>query len=293
MNPKIGIVTVLYNSERVLLEFFDSLGIQTYQNFVLYVIDNKSPDNSLQMSTELSKSHTFSTKIIACEVNYGVAKGNNIGIKAALEDECDFVLLSNNDVVLLPETIERLLKGMTMHGTNMAVPKIYIYDTNQFWAAGGRFIKHRGFVGHFGAKEIDNGQYDVAKSVNYAPTCFMLIHKDVFNKVGFMDEKYFVYWDDTDFVYRAIKKNETLWYLPDAVLYHNESTSTGKNSKFRSYYMSRNFIYFARKNYSMFYRLYVIVFNLTEHFTKHLFKMNFSLWKESLRGYVDGFRMKV
>ncbi len=53
MNEKIGIVTVLYNSESVLSEFFETLNRQTYKNFVLYVVDNLSPDGSLDLSKKI------------------------------------------------------------------------------------------------------------------------------------------------------------------------------------------------------------------------------------------------
>ncbi len=293
MNPKIGIVTVLYNSETVLKEFFTSLIEQSFQNFILYVIDNNSPDKSLDLSKKLAKSCPFKTVIIANDENTGVAKGNNIGIVKAMNDDCDMILLSNNDVTLEPNTIEVLLEGMITQKTNIVVPKIYFYGTNKIWTAGGRFIKHRGCVMHTGSLETDYGQYENRRSIGYAPTCFMLIRKEVFPKVGLMDEKYFVYWDDTDFVYRAIKQNETLWYIPESLVHHNESTSTGKYSKFKIYYMSRNLIYFSLKNYSFLYGCYVIIFNISEHLFKHIFKWEFSLWKEGVRGYFDGFKLSM
>jgi len=77
---KIGIVTLLYNSEKVLEDFFNTLNIQTYKNFKLFVIDNQSPDNSLNKARELAKSVFFETHFIANSGNYGVAKGNNQGI---------------------------------------------------------------------------------------------------------------------------------------------------------------------------------------------------------------------
>jgi len=293
MNPKIGIVTVLYNSTTVLVDFFATLNEQTYKNFVLYVIDNKSPDNALAISKQLATSSWFQTVVIENNENFGVAKGNNIGISKALKDECDMVLLSNNDVMLEPNTIENLLNGMEAQKTNMAVPKIYFHGTNLIWTAGGRFIRHRGGVSHTGALETDHRQYNQPRLINYAPTCFMLVRRDVFARIGIMDEKYFVYWDDTDFVYRAIKQNESLWYIPDSVVYHKESTSTGNGSKFQTYYMRRNLIYFSRKNYSSLYSSYVITFSIAEHLFKHIFKWKFDLWKEALRGYKDGFKIPL
>jgi GT2 family glycosyltransferase len=129
-SEKIGIVTVLYKSESVLHDFFTTLNQQTYDNFILYVIDNKSPDSSLASSKQLSVNSFFEVKFIENDDNYGVAKGNNQGIEAALIDGCDYVLLSNNDVVLKPDTIEKLYAGLKETNADIVVPKIYFHGTN-------------------------------------------------------------------------------------------------------------------------------------------------------------------
>ncbi len=245
---KIGIVTVLYNSEKVLDDFFDSLKRQTYRNFILYVVDNASPDNSLEKARKLAKDCAFETKFIANKENYGVAKGNNQGIINALYDECDYVLLSNNDVVLENDTIELLYRGMIENNADMAVPKIYLYNSNKLWCAGGKFNRINDCTIQFGYNKEDCEKYSKIKKVSYAPTCFMLIDKSVFYDVGLMDEKYFVYYDDTDFVYRTQKLNKRLLYIPEPKMQHKESVCTGKRSDFSYKYTYRNRIYFISKH---------------------------------------------
>ena len=242
MNAKIGIVTVLYKSESVLPDFFQSLETQTYKNFVLYIIDNKSPDNSLLLSEKLKAKSTFETVIVANDDNYGIAKGNNIGIVRALNDNCDYILLSNNDVVFDSKTLKILLGAQIEESADMVVPKISFYDTNLIWCAGGRFNKRTGWTNHLGYLENDNDKFNKKVRVSYSPTCFMIIRKAVFEDIGMMDENYFVYWDDTDFVYRALKNGKTLWYIPNANIKHKESTSTGLKSDFSIYYLHRNMV---------------------------------------------------
>ncbi|MCD7962947.1 MAG: glycosyltransferase family 2 protein [Rikenellaceae bacterium] len=263
---KIGIVTVLYNSETVLTEFFETLNVQTFTDFTLYVVDNKSPDNSLELTKSLSSKMDFRTVVIENEDNYGVAKGNNIGIKEALKDGCEYILLSNNDVVLEPQTIESLLSGLENSETDMAVPKIFYHGTDLIWAAGGKFTYYNGSTKHFGGRKKDDGRYDKQRKVSYSPTCFMIIKREVFEKVGFMDENYFVYYDDTDFIWRCRENGVELFYLPQSVVYHKESTSTGgQKSDFVIYYMERNRIYFTLKNIgglqSVMVKLYNVVHN--------------------------------
>ena len=247
---KIGIVTVLYNSESVLEDFFRTLDNQTYKNFVLYVIDNNSTDESLSRSMQLSKEVSFETKFFPEKTNWGVAKGNNIGIINALADNCDYVLLSNNDIVLEPDTIQNLYDGLKQMNASMAVPKIYFYDTDQIWAAGGYFSYYKGSTPHNGYLQQDKGQFDKARMVGYSATCFMLIDSKVFHKVGLMDESYFVYFDDSDFVWRAVNGHKMrLAYIPTSTLQHKESTCTGgSRTDFSIYYFNRNQRYFIKKN---------------------------------------------
>lgn len=262
---KIGIVTVLYNSEKVLDDFFDSLKRQTYKNFILYVIDNLSPDKSLIKAKELAKSCAFETKFIANSGNYGVAKGNNQGIIAALYDGCDYVLLSNNDIVLENDTIEKLYNGLIETKADMAVPKIYLYKSTKLWCAGGKFNNFNNNTVHFGYNKEDCEKYSKIRRVSYAPTCFMLIEKSVFYDVGLMDEKYFVYYDDTDFVYRSQKLKKRLFYIPSSRMQHKESVSTGKRSDFFYKYIYRNRIYFISKHRKLWKLKYLedLIFNKT------------------------------
>lgn len=290
MSRKIGIVTVLYNSESVLDEFFETLSTQTYEDFILYLVDNLSPDGSLELSKKLSYCYDFATVIIENDANYGVAKGNNIGIKRAVEDGCDLILLSNNDVALEITAIENLVLGMDRHHADLVVPKIYFYGTNKIWAAGGGYKKRNGLTVQYGQEEEDMGQFNDDKKVDYAPTCFMLMSKEIFSSVGLMDENYFVYYDDTDFVYRALnEKQKTLWYIADSVIHHNESTSTGKMSDFSVRYLWRNLIYFSLKNYSLLYGLYVVVYNLLYINLILYFRYPKKQWMIARKAYKEGF----
>lgn len=251
IDKKIGIVTVLYNSERVLDDFICSLNKQTYKNFILYVIDNKSSDNSLEEIKQLTSDVFFETKIIPNEENYGVAKGNNQGILEGIKDSCDYILLCNNDIVIPESTLLLLVNELTNNDFQLIVPKILFYKSQKIWFAGGKFSFIPGSIRHIGYGETDNGKYDEIKEISYAPTCFMMIKSEVFQKVGLMDEKYFVYFDDTDFLYRAIIKNNLkLLYYPKTSIQHKESFSTGGvKSDFTLKYYYRNKIYFIKKHF--------------------------------------------
>lgn len=288
---KIGIVTVLYNSEPVLEEFFQTLGEQTEKDFTLYIVDNASKDKSLELSRRLAATADFPCVFFAEKENWGVAKGNNIGIEAALADGCEYVLLSNNDIVLRPDTIENLLCGMKEMGADMAVPKIYYHDSGLIWCAGGRYRWLMGDTQHYGKLKPDDRQYDSVRYIEYSPTCFMLIKSDIFREIGMMDEKYFVYFDDTDFVYRAVKKNgKKLAYIPSSTLRHKVSSCTGDGSEFSRYMNSRNVIYFARKNFSMPHRMITIIVRFMHTFLRAKFIFPKTHYEACKRGNIEGLR---
>ncbi|NQU67009.1 MAG: glycosyltransferase family 2 protein [Candidatus Marinimicrobia bacterium] len=295
--PRIGIVTVLYNSEDVLSEYYHSLNIQSFTNFILYVVDNNSPDHSLTHSRELLTEVDFKYHIIVNESNFGVAKGNNIGIRQAMADECDLILLSNNDIKLKGDTIQKLVDGLADSNAAMAVPKIYYYKTNKLWFAGGHIDIDNGTTRHRGIGEEDIGQYDEVESIGYAPTCFMLINKSIFLNVGFMDEVYFVYYDDTDFVYRVIDKyHQDLIYIPSSTIEHNESHSTGGGeSPFTLFYKSRNRIYFMRKHLKRHQVVRVFLVVMLKHIIKYLinYKKSRVAWRQGISGLREGIRLKI
>jgi GT2 family glycosyltransferase len=244
---KIGVVTVTFGSQEVLPDFFASLDKQTYRNFVLFAVDNHSSDNSVE---QLNAYHGCERVVIENEANLGVAAGNNQGILAAIDAGCEYVLLLNNDVVFGPDLFRQLIDGMRQHRCDMTTPLIYYYDRpNVIWCAGGEFQRWAGMrVRHRGADAIDDGQFHATTAVNYAPTCCILFRREVFGVVGLMDEAYFVYVDDLDFLFRAWKRGLRMYYLPTAKLWHKVSSLTGAESPFSVRYNTRNRAYFSAKH---------------------------------------------
>jgi GT2 family glycosyltransferase len=246
--PKIGVVTVTYNSASVLSPFLACIFAQDLVDFILYVVDNKSSDETVELLTGVDDPRL---KCIVNSKNVGVAEGNNQGIRAALDDRCETILLVNNDTEFPPNLFTVLYEGLDQYGTAMTTGKMmYFYPSEKIWCAGGwldsaRFYNAR----HNGMNEMDRGQYEQARRITYSPTCLLLVRRSVFENVGLMDSRYFVYNDDVDFLYRCLKKEQSLWYLPNAVLYHKVSALTGGDeSDFAIRFMTRNRTYFLRKH---------------------------------------------
>jgi GT2 family glycosyltransferase len=255
----VGIVTVTYNSGEVIDDFMKSILRQTYIDFNLYIIDNASSDDTLKRVQDYSDPRIV---IVPNQVNSGVAEGNNIGIRAALNDGCPLVLLINNDTVFDADLLEELIAGLRKHTCDMVVPKILFFDQpDTIWYAGGYFNVWRGCGNHFGLGDKDIGQFDLTKAVSYSPTCCMLIMREVFDRVGLMDSNYFLYFDDTDFCLRASKAGMMLFYLSTVRIWHKVSSLTGGTSNFALRYITRNHVYYVLKHFSpMRALLYLIAF---------------------------------
>ncbi len=291
--PKIGLVTVLFKSDDVLEGFFRSLSAQTFIDYHLYIIDNSPSPKTDAILQKLGLIYPIGPSThLRNDENVGVARGNNQGIQKSLEAGCSHILLLNNDIEFEQQSLlNEIYSHAVANKEEIIVPKIYFYDTGKIWLAGGWFSRWKGVAYHVGIGDADSPKYDVQRYFEYAPTCFMLIDRKVFISVGLMDEKYFVYYDDTDFIFRAIEKGYKILYLPNLNVRHKVSSSTGAESLFSLYYYTRNRIYFVNKNFSGLRRVIPLAFTLASRYLRYLFFYN-GIQRDKLKQAIrDGFRM--
>jgi GT2 family glycosyltransferase len=243
----VGIVTVTFGSGAVLPDFIRSVDSQTYIPVMIFAVDNASKDNTVEQLNAWSHPRLV---VIANKDNVGVAAGNNQGIRAALKAGCDYVLLLNNDVFFGPTLVAELVDGLATYSCDMTTPLIYYADLpNVIWAAGGGFKEKFAWLNyHIGDKEVDSGQYSKSTVITYAPTCCLLAKREVFDRVGFMDERYFVYFDDTDFMIRALRCGVVTYLVGNAKMWHKVSSLTGALSPFAQRYSARNRAFYIRKH---------------------------------------------
>ncbi len=288
---QVGVVTVLYNSASVLPGFFSSLDTQEYRDFHVWAIDNASTDDSVAQCSAGRDRLT----VIANKTNLGVATGNNQGIRAALAAGCEYILLLNNDVEFGPQLFAQLIEGLAENSCQMTTPLMYYFDRPKvIWAAGGRFQPILGYrCYHLSEGVVDVGQFTHARRIQHAPTCCVLFKRSVFDVVGLMDERYFVYHDDTDFMLRCLKAKQRLFLLPNAKLQHKVSSLTGgAESEFSIRMGTRNRIYLLSKFLGRFLAApYVFSLSLVYFLRRMLGQYSserYQLKQQSLR---HGFRM--
>ena len=297
---KIGVVTVTYNSDKVLQPFLSDLFAQSFHNFNLYVIDNASEDKTLKILDDLNDNRVNQ---IRNHSNIGVAAANNIGIKKALEDKCSHILILNNDIEFPNSLFKDMLVSIKKENCSMITPKImYHSDKDIIWYAGGGFKKSNGYLPyHTGFNEnIKNNNYK-SLYVDYASTCCLLIKKDVFETIGYMDEKYFVYFDDTDFLFRVKKEGvHKIYYDSQITLFHKVGSLTKSLTKefersYRTHFFLkqniRNHIYFLRKIgslYSYLFCLFLFFKNNLRFLFSSRIKKDFSTFLIINKSYFQG-----
>ncbi len=289
--PRIGLITVLYNTPSVLDDFFYSLSVQDYENYHLYIIDNSSESESLLLSESLIEKYDIKATIINNHGNnIGVAAGNNQGIKKAFEDECDYILLLNNDLIFNDINILTTLVNTALEGHEIVSPLIINHPEGKVWYAGGVFNEYKGLAPHLDVGKNIEDLVNIKDEYTYAPTCFLLLNKNVFDKIGLMDELYFAYYDDTDFLYRAYKAGFCVRLERNAIVSHKVSVSTGGSLSFFSvYYLTRNRIIFINKNFNRFNKYISLIYTFITSAIK-IIRINNKLRSAIFKGVLDGFK---
>ena len=248
--PSVGIVAVNYNGAAFVGEFAESLRRVRYPNFRLIVVDSASTDGSADELARLVPDAV----LLRSDENLGTAAGNNRGIAYCLEHAFDYVLLLNNDTVLTEDFLDRLVAAAGER--TLAVPKIlYYYDRRLISTHAGGFDWRRGVFRHTFHGRPDSPAASTPRELETASFCCALVPAAAFREVGLLDERFFMYYEETDWLRQARDRGYRLLYRPEAVIYHRESASSGPPgagwmTPFKHYYATRNRLYLVRKHSS-------------------------------------------
>ncbi len=244
----VHLVTILYKSAESLPLFLDDLQAQDLQDWRLHVIDNASPDSSLQVVEERADPRI---SVIKNEKNLGFAKAANQGLRAAMASGGEFFVLINNDTAFSSDFLGRLVAVRSELPAGVIAPRVMQREQpDKAWYAGGSL--DNGWV----FKNIHN-EYDVTDSsaaveVDFAPGCCLGIGRDVLCQVGLLDESFFVYWEDTDFCLRLKNNGIKVFYVPEPSLLHSGGESSGGEHSpayMRLYY--RSYMQVVRKHFGL------------------------------------------
>jgi GT2 family glycosyltransferase len=219
------IILVHWNGKDVTLDCLASLANVRYSPFRTLVVDNASTDGSV----ERIRSAFPEIEVLSLPENRRFAGGSNAGIRHALTHGAEFVVLLNNDTTVDAGFLDRMIEAFsTYQDTGLVAPKIYYHDQpNVLWYAGGDISFWTGTMRHVGIREPDRGQYDTSRETGYATGCCMLTTRGVIERIGLLDESYFMYTEDADWSMRARRGGYRVLYEPRAKVWHKISVSAG------------------------------------------------------------------
>lgn len=247
--PHVAIIMLNWNGLRDTLECLESLAQLDYPSFSIIVVDNGSTDGSAEAISAWSRGERR-VSLIRNERNLGFTGGCNVGIRRALADRAEYLLLLNNDTVATPGFLTELVTvAEREERIGIVGPKVYRYGTDRILDSAGTaavmwlaqpFLREHG--------EPDRGQYDREEEVPYITGCALLIKRAVIERIGLLDENYVNYFEDFDWGHRAAQSGYRLLYVPAAVIQHKGSRTSGLGSPVYYYYMTRSRTLFARKH---------------------------------------------
>ena len=226
-HPKVAVIIPTHKAERFIGDCLRSLYNSTFTDFETILVDDHSTDSTLQIVEE----NFPQVRTISLPKNLGFARAANVGMRAT---EAEYLVLLNDDTVVDPSWLEELVKCADEHpGAAMVGSKIYFPDRKTLQHAGA-ILYPNGQGYHLGYSEIDQGQHDVEKAVDYCTGAALLIKRELIDKVGYFYPRSRGYYDEVDMAWKARKLGYEIIYNPRAVIVHYESQTYGRS--FRYYY---------------------------------------------------------
>lgn len=290
-NPLVSIIVVNYNTSNEVLEMLASLDQATYPNYEVILVDNASPNDDLSLIEEKHPS----VQLIKSSKNLGFAGANNLGIDVAKGVYCLFL---NPDTCVTPLFLEPLVETLEQNANiGLVSPKIKYYDTPDLiqYAGTSRMSKYTMRSNSFSKKKEDNPENSTAKLTGYGHGAAMLLPKVVIDKVGKMNESYFLYYEEIDWCERIHYQGYKVYYQANSVVFHKESASIQKESPLKIFYLSRNRILFAKIHYKMaqfiFYCFYTLFILVPKHIVKYIRQPK--LLKAYLKGILSHFSSSI
>ncbi len=288
------IIIVNYNGWSDTIECLESVFRNSYPDYRVLVVDNASPNGSLERITawaegrlEVAKPgnsvlrhlsnppipkplpHVFYSRaeaeaggradeagarlvLIQAGNNLGFAGGNNVALRYALaRNDCDYVWLLNNDTVIDPDALRKLIDIARNESTSAVFGSLILYyrDPSVVQAAGGAilnpFIMKNTYYG--GMQQAEKFVHEEKIRLSYIMGASLLVRRNVFEKFGLLETKYFLGYEETDFCTAVKRKNGKLVCAYQSRVWHKDSATVGLHSAVSDYYGTRNSVWYLKK----------------------------------------------
>jgi len=231
--PRVFIITINYNGYKDTVACIESLRKIKYLNYEIVVVENASDDSQkIAEDPYINENAT----VILSNRNSGFSDGNNQGIRYAMEQGADFVLLINNDTVVDENFLDALVNTAQRHeDAGIVTGNIYYFkEPKKLWYSNGNFDTRTCIT----RMVCESSRQE--ENVTFVCGCLMLIRTKAIRSIGLLEDMFFLYSEDTEYGCRMIKNGYKMYWTPDAHIYHKISASTKECSDFQQYYLIRN-----------------------------------------------------
>lgn len=240
MQPSVAIVVLNWNNARDTVSCLDSLARLDYPNPWIIVVDNGSTDDSVARI----RARFPAVTIIETGANLGYAGGNNVGIRHALAAGAEAVCILNNDVIVEPGFLDPLLAAL-QSGPDVGIVTPLVAegtgDGGRVWALGSTVNRRTAEVTRqYAGEPVDAWRWCEPFAVEIASGAAMLVRREVFKRVGLMDEDFFLYFEEVDWCLKVRQAGYRILAVPASVVWHKVSATLGTTSPVIDYYMLRN-----------------------------------------------------
>lgn len=215
--PLVSIIIINWNGGQILLNCLKSLSKINYPNWELILVDNGSRDGSENFINKV-KLKNIKNIIIKNSQNLGFAPANNQGLK---KSSGEYILLLNNDTLVPENFLSIMIDKMESDSTiGVIQPKIYMMDNHQLLDNAGSYLTKIGFLEHWGFMQKDRPEFNQEREILSAKGACMLIRVKVTEGLGLFDEKFFSYFEESDFCWRVWLAGFRVLFFPKTYIYH-------------------------------------------------------------------------
>ena len=240
--PRVSIVLLNWNSYEDTSKCLNSLSSIDYTNFQVYLIDNGSTDESVEMLREEWSGESW-IKFIINKENLGFSAGCNVGIRRCLEDGTDYVLLLNNDIVVKKDFLQPLVTCVENNEcVRIAGGIIKKQSTGEVWYGGGRLDKIRIKSPHH-----QQVRKELPYETEFITGALMLIDKSFLLEFGLLNDDYFFGMEDKELSFKARNHGVKMMIAPKSIVYHKIGGTSNAGSPFQNYNSFRNKLKFINK----------------------------------------------
>ena len=296
-NVKTGIVVLNYNTPEETLKCVESIRKYTSIRYKIFVVDNKSTDDSAEKLSKRLKEQC-DVQFIQSSKNGGYSAGNNIGVKAAIEDKCDVIYIMNSDVELTEDALTRMNKVLLSNDKYMIIgPRVINNDGNDTQVARKKvtlktFIFSRHPFVYFrifdkiSNRKCNHSGHKVFSFDGCVMGCCLGVRASDFERIKYFDENIFLYGEESILTYKMEKLDKLAVYDKGTKIWHKESISTKKRGNAFIQFHSWNSGMYILKNYCKASRIALILIAIWNSITWISFSIVSAKHRSMLKDFI-------